>query len=161
MMKKLIALMLALLTLVSFAACSKEGADDKENLDSFKEEEVVFTSVTNDYGTFHFEALDSDTVAITKYEGSTNLHEVVVPSTVQTGEDAETTTKTVAEVPMISAISVVFALCVLLLTTASWVEPLVVLAGIGVAVVVNNSSANAYLGGNIGMEDALAGKVVV
>ncbi len=98
MMKKLIALLLALLTLASFAACSKDGEDGSENLDSFKEEEVVFTSVTNEYGTFHFEALDSDTVVITKYEGSTNLHEVVVPSSVQTGEDAETTTKTVAAI---------------------------------------------------------------
>ena len=53
---------------------------------------------------------------------------------------AVSTTKTVAEVPMISAISVVFAFLVLLLTTRSWVDPVVVLAGIGVAVILNRGS---------------------
>ncbi len=53
---------------------------------------------------------------------------------------AVSTTKTVAEVPMISAIAVVFALLVLLLTTNSWLSPLVVLGGIGVAVVINGGT---------------------
>ena len=53
---------------------------------------------------------------------------------------AVSTTQTVAEVPMISAISVVFAFLVLLLTTRSWADPVVVLAGIGVAVILNRGS---------------------
>ena len=53
---------------------------------------------------------------------------------------AVSTTKTVAEVPMISAIAVIFALLVLLLTTSAWLSPLVVLVGIGVAVVINGGT---------------------
>lgn len=53
---------------------------------------------------------------------------------------AVSTTQTVAEVPMISVISVIFAFLVLLLTTSSWLEPVVVLAGIGVAVILNGGS---------------------
>ena len=53
---------------------------------------------------------------------------------------AVSTTKTVAEVPMISMISVVFAFLVLLLTTRSWMDPVVVLLGIGVAVILNRGS---------------------
>lgn len=104
-------------------------------------------------------ALDADTVAA-HYKDGTALFSVTIDEerAIQAIDDiraivgdenaisgsaasiAVSTTKTVAEVPMISAISVVFALCVLLLTTASWVEPLVVLAGIGVAVVVNGGT---------------------
>ena len=104
-------------------------------------------------------ALDADTVAA-HYKDGTALFSVTIDeeAAIQAIDDiraivgdenaisgsaasiAVSTTKTVAEVPMISAISVVFALCVLLLTTASWVEPLVILAGIGVAVVVNGGT---------------------
>ena len=95
-MKKLLALLLALLTVASFAACSDEG-DEEENLDYFKQEDVVYTSLTNEYGTFHFDTLDSDSVVITGYEGGTDLHAVVIPSTVKTGDD-EATVKTVAAI---------------------------------------------------------------
>ncbi len=53
---------------------------------------------------------------------------------------AVSTTKTVAEVPTISVISVIFAFLVLLLTTSAWLEPVVVLAGIGVAVMLNSGT---------------------
>lgn len=98
MMKRILALMLALLTVATLSACGDDETDESGDLSSFKEEEVVFASLTNDYGIFHFEMQDSDSVVITKYEGSTNLHEVVIPSTVQTGEDAATTTKTVVAI---------------------------------------------------------------
>jgi len=97
MMKKLLALLLALLTVATFSACSDED-ENNEDLSVFKQEEIVLTSVTNEYGTFHFELLTSDSVEITKYEGSTDLHAVVVPSTVHTGEDVEATTKKVTAI---------------------------------------------------------------
>lgn len=104
-------------------------------------------------------ALDADTVAA-HYKDGTALFSVTIDEehTIEAIDDiraivgdenaisgsaasiAVSTTKTVAEVPMISVISVVFALCVLLLTTASWAEPLVILAGIGVAVVINGGT---------------------
>ena len=97
MMKKLLALLLALLTVATFSACSNEE-ENNEDLSNFRQEEIVFTSVTNEYGTFHFELLTSDTVEITKYEGSTDLHEVVVPATVHTGEDVAATSKKVTTI---------------------------------------------------------------
>lgn len=53
---------------------------------------------------------------------------------------AVATTSTVNEIYKISAIAVAFVLLVLLLTTDSWLEPLIVLLGLGVAIVLNNGS---------------------
>ena len=98
MMKRILALMLALLTVATLSACGDDETDNSDDLSKYKEEDIVYSSLTNDYGTFHFEMQDSDSVVITKYEGSTDLHEVVIPSTVQTGEDAATTTKKVVAI---------------------------------------------------------------
>ena len=53
---------------------------------------------------------------------------------------AVATTSTVAEVMKISIFAVAFVLMVLLLTTSSWLEPLVVLGGSGIAIVINSGS---------------------
>ena len=53
---------------------------------------------------------------------------------------ADATTKTVTEILYITVIAVAFVLLVLLLTTNSWVEPIVVLLGLGVAIILNNGS---------------------
>jgi len=53
---------------------------------------------------------------------------------------ADATTNTVTEVMYITVIAVAFALIVLLLTTGSWIEPIVVLLGLGVAVMLNMGS---------------------
>ena len=53
---------------------------------------------------------------------------------------AVATTTTVTEVPLIAIISVFFALIALTLTTSSWVEPIVILAGIGVSVIINGGT---------------------
>ena len=50
---------------------------------------------------------------------------------------AEATVDTVKEVREIAIGGVLFAFCVLLLTTTSWLEPAVILGGLGVAVVIN------------------------
>ena len=49
-------------------------------------------------------------------------------------------TKTMTEVPIITAITVVIALLLLLLTTTSYVEPILVLAGLGMAIILNAGS---------------------
>ena len=49
-------------------------------------------------------------------------------------------TKTMTEVPIITAITVVFALFLLLLTTTSFAEPILVLLGLGMAIILNAGS---------------------
>lgn len=53
---------------------------------------------------------------------------------------ADATTNTVSEILKITVIAVVFVLVVLLFTTRSWLEPVLVLLGLGVAIVINNGS---------------------
>ena len=50
---------------------------------------------------------------------------------------AVATTSTVSEITVIAAIAVAFVLIVLILTTTSFAEPFLVLAGLGVAIVIN------------------------
>lgn len=53
---------------------------------------------------------------------------------------ADATTNTVSEILKITVIAVAFVLFVLILTTNSWIEPVVILAGLGVAIILNNGS---------------------
>lgn len=53
---------------------------------------------------------------------------------------ADATTNTVSEILKVTAIAVAFVLIVLLLTTNSWLEPIIVLVGLGVAIILNNGS---------------------
>ena len=53
---------------------------------------------------------------------------------------ADATTHTVSEILKITVIAVAFVLVVLTLTTSSWIEPIIVLVGLGIAIVLNNGS---------------------
>lgn len=53
---------------------------------------------------------------------------------------AVATQSTVSEIGKISVIAVLFVVFVLVITTTSWIEPLIILLGIGVAVVINSGS---------------------
>ena len=53
---------------------------------------------------------------------------------------AVATTSTVMEIRMITVFGVLFVLLVLLLSTTSWIEPLVVLGSLGVVIMINNGS---------------------
>lgn len=81
-MKKLLALLLAVWMVLSLSACSG-GEDGGTNLDDYvQEDEDEITFVTNDKGqTFHFEAIDSESVVLTKYEGPSDPHDVEIPET--------------------------------------------------------------------------------
>ncbi len=53
---------------------------------------------------------------------------------------ATATQSTVSEIAKIAAIAVAFVFFVLLITTTSWVEPVIVMVGLGVAIVINAGS---------------------
>lgn len=53
---------------------------------------------------------------------------------------AAATTSTVSQISKISAIAVLFVILVLILTTDSWFEPVIVMIGLGVAIVINAGS---------------------
>lgn len=71
------------------------------------------------------------------------MRSIIGEENAMTGNGVSTavaTTGTIAEVQLISIIGVLFAFFVLVLTTTSWLEPVVILAGLGVAVIVNGGS---------------------
>jgi len=72
--------------------------------------------------------------------------------------NADATINTVSEILKITVIAVAFVLIVLLLTTSSWLEPIVVLAGLGIAVILNNGSN--LLFGEISFVTNAAGSVL-
>lgn len=53
---------------------------------------------------------------------------------------AVATTGTVSEINRITVIAVIFVLLVLILTTSSWIEPVIILIGLGVAIAINMGS---------------------
>ena len=71
------------------------------------------------------------------------IREVIGDDNQMTGSAVSTavaTASTVTEVRKIAAIAVAFLLVVLFITTTSWVEPFVVMAGLGVAIIINAGS---------------------
>lgn len=71
------------------------------------------------------------------------IREVIGEDNAMTGSAVSTavaTLNTVSEIQKISIIAVIFVFLVLILTTSSWMEPLIVLFGLGVAVIINNGS---------------------
>ncbi len=105
------------------------------------------------------ETLDADTVE-TYYKDSNALFSVTIDESkridaisairdiigdnnAMTGSAVTTavaTTSTVNEITTIAAIAVAFVLLVLILTTTSFAEPFLVLAGLGVAIIINTGS---------------------
>ena len=82
-MKKLFALLLAGLMILSLVACSNKNGGKSDDLEDYqKEEEKVVDHYTDEDGnTFHFDAIDSETVTITAFEGGYEPHPVVIPDT--------------------------------------------------------------------------------
>lgn len=105
------------------------------------------------------ETLDSDTVE-TYYKDGNALFSVTIDKEERVdavsdiraiiGEDnamtgsavstAAATTSTVSEIGKISVITVLFVILVLILTTDSWFEPVIVMVGLGVALIINAGS---------------------
>ena len=71
------------------------------------------------------------------------MYEVVGEDGALTGSAVSTavaTESTVTEIRKIAIIAVLFLLVILMITTTSWLEPLVVMAGLGIAIVINAGS---------------------
>lgn len=71
---------------------------------------------------------------------------------------AVSTTSTVKEVTIITVIAVIFVFLVLTLTTTSWLEPIIVLIGLGVAIILNGGSNLIF--GEISFVSNAAGSVL-
>ncbi len=89
-------------------------------------------------------ALFSVTIAEDKRIDAVNaIRDIIGDNNAMTGSAVTTavaTTSTVKEISVIAVIAVAFVLLVLILTTTSFAEPFLVLAGLGVAIVINAGS---------------------
>lgn len=71
------------------------------------------------------------------------IREIIGDENAMCGDAVSTaiaTTGTVNEIAVIVVIAVIAVMAILLLTTTSWLEPLVVMAGLGVAIMINNGT---------------------
>ena len=78
-----------------------------------------------------------------RIEAVSSIREIIGEDNAMTGSAVSTaisTTATVLEVNKISIFTVLFVLVVLVMTTNSWMEPLIVLIGLGLAIVINNGT---------------------
>ena len=78
-----------------------------------------------------------------RIEAVSSIREIIGEDNAMTGSAVSTaisTTETVLEINKISIFTVLFVLVVLVMTTNSWMEPLIVLIGLGLAIVINNGT---------------------
>lgn len=78
-----------------------------------------------------------------RVEAVNDIRKIIGEDNAMTGSAVSTaaaTTSTVNEISRIAFIGVVFVIIVLLFTTESWFEPVIVMAGLGVAIVINAGS---------------------
>ena len=102
---------------------------DSEVVETYYKDNIALHTVTIDEMK-NIEAVDA-------------IREVIGDENAMTGDAVNTavaTTNTVSEIQMIVGCSLVIVLLVLILTTNSWIEPIVVLAGLGVAIMINNGT---------------------
>ena len=102
---------------------------DEETVETYYKDETALFSVTIEEES-RIDAVD----AIRQIIGDDNA---MTGSAVTT---ATATTGTVSEISKIVVIAVAFVLLVLILTTKSWLDPLLVLCGLGVAIMLNNGT---------------------
>ncbi len=78
-----------------------------------------------------------------RIEAVSAIRDIIGDDNAMTGSAVTTavaTTSTVSEITTIAAIAVAFVLLVLILTTTSFAEPFLVLAGLGIAIIINAGS---------------------
>ncbi len=76
-------------------------------------------------------------------EAVSDIRKIIGDDNAMTGSAVSTaaaTTSTVKEISKISVIAILFVILVLILTTDSWFEPVIVMVGLGVAVLINAGS---------------------
>lgn len=72
-----------------------------------------------------------------------DIRELIGEENAMTGSAVSTaiaTNSTTSEISRIALIAVIFVIVILMLTTTSWVEPVIVMVGLGVAIVINAGS---------------------
>ena len=106
----------------------REIMDDETASKYYKDDKALFTVTIEDSKRI---SAVSDIREITGDKG------YLTGSAVST---AAATNQTVKEIPKIAVLAVLFTIFVLAITTTSWAEPLVVMAGLGLAVVINSGS---------------------
>lgn len=78
-----------------------------------------------------------------RIEAVESIRKIIGEENAMTGSAVSTsiaTTNTVSEVQKISVVAVLFVFFVLFLTTKSYIEPIVILLGLGVAIIINNGT---------------------
>lgn len=102
---------------------------DEETVDAYYQEGAALFTVT----------IDEDKCL----QAVADIRTLIGDENAMTGSAVSTaiaTTSTVSEIAKIAAFVVLFVLVVLLITTKSWLEPLVVLGGLGVAIAINGGT---------------------
>ncbi len=80
-MKKLLALVLAMLMVFSVTACAIKDNNKENDDDKYKDDTVVVTEETFGVDTFHFETVDSETVVITSFATTQDkAHDIKIPA---------------------------------------------------------------------------------
>lgn len=102
---------------------------DKETVETYYKNNAALFTVT-----IEEESINTAVPAIREIIGDGNAMTGAAVST------AVATADTVAEVRLIAIFAVLFLFVVLLVTTTSWMEPFVVMLGLGIAVVINAGS---------------------
>ena len=102
---------------------------DQDSLETYYKDGAALFSVT----------IDEDK----RIEACSGIRAIIGEDSSMSGSAVSTavaTTSTVTEIPIIAAFGVAFTFLVLMLTTTSWAEPVIVLMGLGIAVVINAGS---------------------
>ena len=127
--------------------CSVDGVTDVTWLDDVASVTVPLATLDPDTVETYYKdgsALFSVTIKEDKrIDAVSAIRDIIGEDNAMTGSAVTTavaTTSTVNEITAIALIAVAFVLLVLLLTTTSFAEPFLVLAGLGVAVVINAGS---------------------
>lgn len=105
--------------------------------------EMYDTKIVEDYYKDNA-ALYSVTIQEEKRISAVNaIRDLIGDDNAMTGSAVSTATatqSTIREIAKIAAIAVVFVIFILMITTTSWFEPVIVMAGLGVAIVINAGS---------------------
>ena len=121
---------------------------DPQTLETYYKQQAALFTVTID--------ASKDTAAVAA------IRKIVGENGALTGKavsNADTTVNTVTEINKITAISVAFVFIILLLTTTSWIEPIIVLIGLGMAIILNKGTNLIF--GEISFVTNAAGSVLL
>lgn len=124
-----------------------DGVTDVTWLDDVQSVDIPLETMDSDIVETYYvdnNALFSVTIEEEKTtETVSAIRDIIGEDNAMTGSAISTavaTESTVSEISHISVIAVIFVILVLILTTTSWFEPVVVMVGLGVAIVINAGS---------------------